>query len=81
MTFWSSLSSSADADRDGAIDVDERLAYWQVALENDARYEEEVEAITDHLFTIFDTDRGWGDRSRRVRELLRRVRPWVQFGA
>lgn len=56
MTFWSSLNGSADVDRDGAVDLDEWLAYWQIALENDARYEEEVEAITDHLFTIFDTD-------------------------
>ena len=36
--------------------MDEWLAYWQVALEDDARYEAEVEAITDHLFTVFDTD-------------------------
>ena len=28
----------------------------QVALEDDERYEAEVEAITNHLFTVFDTD-------------------------
>ena len=28
----------------------------QVALEDDERYEAEVEAITNHLFTVFDAD-------------------------
>ena len=56
MTFWNALTASADSDRDGGIDLDEWLAYWQVALEDDARYETEVEAITDHLFTVCDTD-------------------------
>jgi Ca2+-binding EF-hand superfamily protein len=56
MTFWSALSGSADVDQDGEIDLDEWLAYWQVALESDLRYAEEVEAITGHLFTVSDTD-------------------------
>ena len=56
MTFWGSLSTSADIDQDGGVDLDEWLAYWQVALADDARYEEEVEAITNHLFTVFDSD-------------------------
>ena len=56
MTFWSALTAAADTDKDGGIDLDEWLAYWQIALESDTRYEEEVEAITDHLFTVFDTD-------------------------
>lgn len=56
MSFWAALSDSADSDRDGGIDLDEWLAYWQVELEDDARYEAEVEAITDYLFTVFDTD-------------------------
>ena len=46
MTFWSALSGSADVDQDGEIDLDEWLAYWQVALESDLRYAEEVEEIT-----------------------------------
>lgn len=29
---------------------------WQLALEDDDRYEAEVEAITDRLFTLFDLD-------------------------
>ena len=56
MAFWTSLSASADVDKDGGVDLDEWLAYWQLTLEDDARYEQEVEAITDHLFSVFDTD-------------------------
>ena len=37
-------------------DLDEWLAYWQLALEDDARYEREVEALTDRLFSVFDLD-------------------------
>jgi Ca2+-binding EF-hand superfamily protein len=43
-------------DGERGIDLDEWLAYWQLALEDDARYEEEVQAITDRLFTVFDLD-------------------------
>ena len=53
---WEALRSAADADQDGGIDIDEWLAYWQLALEEDDRYEAEVEAITDRLFTVFDLD-------------------------
>jgi len=56
MGRWDALRASADADRDGGVDLDEWLAYWQIALEDDARYQAEVEAITDRLFTVFDTD-------------------------
>jgi Ca2+-binding EF-hand superfamily protein len=56
MVRWDQLRSSADADGDRGIDIDEWLAYWQIALEDDARYEEEVHAITDRLFTVFDLD-------------------------
>ena len=85
MSFWTALSDSADSDRDGGIDLDEWLAYGQVALDDDARYEAEVEAITDHLFTVFDNGlrhrRGRGNRSGRVRGFLRRVRAGVESGA
>ena len=56
MAFWAALSDSADTDGDGGVDLDEWLACWQITLEDDARYEAEVEAITNHLFTVFDTD-------------------------
>lgn len=56
MGRWESLRSSADADRDGSIDLDEWLAYWQLTLEDDDRYEAEVAAITDRFFTVFDLD-------------------------
>jgi Ca2+-binding EF-hand superfamily protein len=56
MGRWEALRGSADVDRDGGVDLDEWLAYWQIALEDDARYEAEAEAITDRLFTVFDTD-------------------------
>jgi juvenile hormone diol kinase len=32
------------------------LAYWQLALENDDRYQEEVLGLTNRLFTVFDLD-------------------------
>ncbi len=56
MGLWERLRSSADVDRDGGVDLDEWLAYWQLALEDDDRYVSEVEAITDRLFTVFDLD-------------------------
>jgi Ca2+-binding EF-hand superfamily protein len=56
MARWEKLRASADADGDRGIDIDEWFAYWQLALEDDARYEEEVQAITDRLFTVFDLD-------------------------
>lgn len=56
MGRWEALRTSADGDSDGGVDLDEWLAYWQLALEDDARYEAEVVAITDRLFTVFDLD-------------------------
>lgn len=56
MGRWQALRSSADVDGDGGVDLAEWLAYWQLALGDDARYEAEVVAITDRLFTVFDLD-------------------------
>jgi Ca2+-binding EF-hand superfamily protein len=56
MGRWDALRASADIDRDGGVDIDEWLVYWQEAVENDDRYAAEVTAITDRLFTVFDTD-------------------------
>jgi Ca2+-binding EF-hand superfamily protein len=56
MGRWDALQASADIDDDGGVDIDEWLAYWQQALDDDARYATEVAAITDRLFTVFDTD-------------------------
>ena len=54
--LWGRISEAADSDGDRAVDLDEWLAYWQIALEDDARYESEVEALTDRLFNVFDLD-------------------------
>ena len=54
--LWARLSDSADADGNRGIDLDEWLAYWQIALEDDARGESEVEALTERLFSVFDLD-------------------------
>lgn len=56
MGRWDRLQSGADMDRSGGVDLDEWLAYWQHALDDDARYEAEVAAVVDKLFTMFDTD-------------------------
>lgn len=54
--LWHRISESADSDGDKGIDLDEWLAYWQLALEDDGRYEREVEALTDRLISVFDLD-------------------------
>ena len=56
MGLWERLRSSADGDGDDGVDLDEWLAYWQLALEDDERYEAEVHMITDRLFSVFDLD-------------------------
>jgi len=56
MGHWEALRASADVDRDGGVDLDEWLAYWELVLADDRRYEAEVEAIVDRLFRAFDTD-------------------------
>jgi Ca2+-binding EF-hand superfamily protein len=56
MALWDRLRSHADSDGDHTVDLDEWLGYWQRALEDDGRYEAEVEAITARLLAIFDLD-------------------------
>ncbi|HSG06999.1 MAG TPA: EF-hand domain-containing protein [Longimicrobiales bacterium] len=53
---WSALSISADKDRDGRVDLDEWLAYWEGVLADDVRYQAEIVAVTERLFEVFDTD-------------------------
>ena len=53
---WERLRSSADVDGDRGVDIDEWLAYWQLALEDDDRFEAEAQSITDRLFSAFDVD-------------------------
>lgn len=53
--LWTRIAG-ADGDGDGAVDLDEWLAYWQVALESDERFSEEVAGLTHRLFTVFDLD-------------------------
>ncbi len=54
--FWDGLRKAADGDGDGEVSLDEWLAYWQLTLEDDRRYEEEVHHLTDRLFRVFDLD-------------------------
>ncbi len=53
---WESLRKSADADRDGGVDLVEWLAWWDEVLSDEERYEGEVAVVTRTLFDIFDTD-------------------------
>lgn len=53
---WEALRTAADADADGGVDLDEWLSYWEGVLENDARYEREVAAVTQRMLSLFDTD-------------------------
>jgi len=53
---WGALAASADKDRDGGVDLDEWLAYWEGVLDDDRRYEAEVSFVTARLFEVFDTD-------------------------
>jgi Ca2+-binding EF-hand superfamily protein len=55
VNLWERIRG-ADGDGDGTIDLDEWLAYWQLALEDDTRYEAEVEELTERVFRIFDLD-------------------------
>lgn len=56
MRLWSGLLAAADHDGDGGVDLDEWLGYWQLTLEDDRRYEEEVSRLADRLFAVFDLD-------------------------
>lgn len=53
--LWQRLVG-ADGNRDGGVDIDEWLAYWQLTLESDERYESEVNELADRLFSVFDLD-------------------------
>ena len=53
---WESLRAHADADRDGGVDLDEWLGYWEGVVEDDDRYREEVAPVTIRMLEIFDTD-------------------------
>lgn len=55
-TLWRQLVAAADGDGDGGVDLDEWLGYWQITLEDDGRYHEEVHRLTDRLFRVFDMD-------------------------
>lgn len=56
LRLWHGLRTAADGDGDGGVSLDEWLAYWQLVLEDDERYEAEVHRLTDRLFTVFDLD-------------------------
>lgn len=56
MGRWEALRASADADDDGGVSLEEWLAYWDGVLDDEARYQAEIAAVTERLFEIFDTD-------------------------
>ena len=56
LALWERLREGADSDRDRGVDLDEWLGYWQLALEDDDRFESEVLSITNRLFAVFDLD-------------------------
>lgn len=60
LALWERLRERADSDRDLGVDLDEWLGYWQRALEDDDRFESEVLAITERLFSVFDLDENDG---------------------
>jgi len=53
---WEALRDSADTNQDGSVDLTEWLAYWDVVIKNNDRYDAEVAAIASLLFGVFDTD-------------------------
>jgi len=56
MLRWNALATSADQDKDGRVDLDEWLSYWDGVLGDEARYEAEIATVTERLFEVFDTD-------------------------
>jgi juvenile hormone diol kinase len=54
---WEALRSSADANDDDGVDLSEWLAYWSGVLADEQRFTQEVAAVTERLFELFDTDR------------------------
>lgn len=53
---WDGLRNSADSDADGGVDLGEWLTYWECVVGSDERWEEEVGALVERLFDVFDTD-------------------------
>ena len=62
---WEGIRRAADADHDGEVSLDEWLDYWDGVLSDEDRYEEEVQELTERLFSLFDTD---GDGSIQADE-------------
>lgn len=56
MNRWEAMRVGADTDEDGGVDLGEWLAWWEEVLEDDARYEAEVERHTSRILELFDTD-------------------------
>lgn len=53
---WRDLRAVADADDDGAVDLEEWLAYWSSVLGSDEHFQREVGVLESRFFEIFDID-------------------------
>lgn len=53
---WDALRGVADSNADDGVDLEEWLGYWSELLDSEERYDEEVTAVTNRIFDMFDTD-------------------------
>ena len=53
---WEAISSAADVDADGSVDLGEWLAYWGSVLGDEDRFQAEVSVLQARFFEIFDID-------------------------
>ena len=52
--FWKSLESHADQNHDHKISLDEWLAYYEIILSDEQRYQDELHGVMDIVFEVFD---------------------------
>ncbi|HLO51066.1 MAG TPA: EF-hand domain-containing protein [Kamptonema sp.] len=55
--YWLRLQSEADKNRDQNVSLDEWLNYYEVVLNDDERYEQEIGSLVNIIFDVFDTDK------------------------
>jgi Ca2+-binding EF-hand superfamily protein len=55
-SFWVQVIALFDRDGDGCVDLKEMTAGFQQALDNPARYPDQIQPIADHYFDLADID-------------------------